>query len=65
MKTPKQELEPIDAAAAQMGNSALAGGEVVGVDLPAREVLLPRERIPFDYLILATGAQHSYFGRNE
>jgi NADH dehydrogenase/putative oxidoreductase len=38
---------------------------VVGVDSPAREVLLPGERIPFDYLILATGAQHSYFGRNE
>ena len=31
----------------------------------AREVLLPAERIAFDYLILATGARHSYFGRDE
>ena len=35
------------------------------MDHAAREVLLPEERIPFDYLILATGAQHSYFGRDE
>jgi NADH dehydrogenase/putative oxidoreductase len=40
-------------------------GEVIGVDNDAREVLLSGERIPFDYLILATGAQHSYFGRDE
>ena len=26
---------------------------------------LPEERIPFDYLIVATGARHSYFGRDE
>jgi NADH:ubiquinone reductase (H+-translocating) len=40
-------------------------GEVVGVDTAARSVVLANRQIPFDYLIIATGAQHSYFGRDE
>src|SRR5215831_4345489 len=40
-------------------------GEVVGVDTQARRVLLADQQIPYDYLVLATGAAHSYFGRDE
>jgi len=40
-------------------------GEVTGIDPAAREVLLDTARIRFDTLILATGARHSYFGRDE
>ena len=40
-------------------------GEVVGVDRAAREVLLAGKRLVFDYLVLATGARHSYFGHDE
>ena len=40
-------------------------GEVTGVDTAAREVLLAEQRIPYDYLVLATGAAHSYFGRDD
>ena len=40
-------------------------GEVRGVDASTREVLLEGRRIPYDYLILATGARHSYFGKEE
>src|SRR5262245_21191991 len=36
------------------------------VDVARRRVVLrDRDEIPFDYLILATGAGHSYFGRDE
>jgi NADH dehydrogenase FAD-containing subunit len=56
---------PIRSILRDQRNVAVRLGEVVGVDNAAREVRLPEERIPFDYLILATGAQHSYFGRDE
>jgi len=56
---------PIRSILRDQRNVAVRLGEVVGVDNVAREVLLPEERIPFDYLILATGAQHSYFGQDE
>ena len=39
---------------------------VVGVDTAAKRVLLDGGgAVPFDYLILATGAQHAYFGHDD
>ena len=41
-------------------------GEVVGFDLDRRVVLLDGvEEVAFDYLLVATGATHSYFGHHE
>jgi NADH dehydrogenase FAD-containing subunit len=45
-------------------------GEVTGVDTVARQILVDnadRKQVPlsYDYLILATGVQHSYFGHEE
>ncbi len=37
--------------------------EARSVDLAAKEVLLDEGTAPYDYLIVATGARHSYFGR--
>jgi NADH dehydrogenase/putative oxidoreductase len=56
---------PIRSILRDQRNVTVRLGEVIGVDSAAREVLLAAERIPFDYLIVATGAQHSYFGRGE
>lgn len=39
--------------------------EVVGFDLTRRIVQLPDLEIPFDYMVVASGAQHSYFGHDE
>ena len=39
--------------------------EVVGFDLARKVVQLPDLEIPFDYLVVASGAQHSYFGHDE
>ncbi|HKW19161.1 MAG TPA: NAD(P)/FAD-dependent oxidoreductase [Terriglobales bacterium] len=39
--------------------------EVVDFDLNRRVVKLPELEIPYDYLVVAAGAQHSYFGHEE
>ena len=51
-------------------NVTVAMAEVTGVDVANRRVLVdylgqPDTPFEYDYLILATGASHSYFGRNE
>jgi NADH dehydrogenase FAD-containing subunit/uncharacterized membrane protein YphA (DoxX/SURF4 family) len=38
---------------------------VTGIDTEKRLVLTERREIPYDYLVLATGATHSYFGKDE
>ena len=40
-------------------------GDVVDFDLQQRRVKLSDLEIPYDYLIVATGARHSYFGHDE
>ena len=36
--------------------------EVQSVDVEARVVRTAEREIPYDYLIIATGSRHSYFG---
>ena len=40
-------------------------GEVVGFDVGRRLVMLADEQIPYDYLVIAAGASHAYFGHDE
>lgn len=40
-------------------------GTVTGVNTAKQEVMVGAQRIPYDYLVLATGATHSYFGRED
>src|SRR5882672_12176375 len=40
-------------------------GEVTGFDLERKIVKLADDEIPFDYLIVAAGASHAYFGHDE
>lgn len=39
--------------------------EVLDIDIEAREVVGEESRFAYDYLIVASGAHHSYFGRDE
>lgn len=39
-------------------------GTVIGVDAQKQSVILKEQEIPYDYLVLATGATHSYFGKD-
>jgi NADH dehydrogenase len=40
-------------------------GEVQSVDVQGRRVVVADEEVAYDYLVLATGATHSYFGHEE
>lgn len=39
-------------------------GTVTGIDIQVREVLLGSKRVSYDYLVIATGATHGYFGKD-
>jgi NADH dehydrogenase len=38
---------------------------VTGVDLARKEVVTDNRRLPYDYLVIATGARHAYFGHDD
>ncbi len=68
--TPSQIATPIRSILRKQKNVTVVLAEVTGVDKERKCVLVStvdRERVPvaYDYLILATGATHSYFGHNE
>jgi NADH:ubiquinone reductase (H+-translocating) len=68
--TPSQIATPIRSIFRKQKNVTVILGEVTGVDKERKCVFASdadRERVPvaYDYLILATGATHSYFGHNE
>lgn len=56
---------PIRSLLRDQANARVLLGEVSGVDTERREVRLDDRRLAYDYLVLATGASHSYFGRDE
>ena len=64
-------LSPADIAAPIRGilgaqsNATVRLATVSGVDVARREVVADGQRIAYDYLILATGAQHAYFGHDD
>ena len=64
-------LSPADIAAPVRGilgkyeNIEVMLAEVQAVDVQARLVRTAEREIKYDYLILATGARHSYFGHDE
>jgi NADH dehydrogenase FAD-containing subunit/uncharacterized membrane protein YphA (DoxX/SURF4 family) len=56
---------PIRSLLRDQVNARVLLGEVTGVDTAGHSVCLGARRIPYDYLVLATGASHSYFGKDE
>jgi NADH:quinone reductase (non-electrogenic) len=46
-------------------NARVIHAEAQKIDVAAREVVTSAGKYPYDYLVLATGAQHSYFGHEE
>ena len=49
----------------RQSNTRVLMGEVTAVDPARRVVMLDAGPIAYDYLVLATGATHGYFGRDE
>ena len=68
--TPAQIATPIRGILRKQKNITVILGEVTGVDKERKCVFVSnadheRVAVPYDYLILASGATHSYFGHNE
>lgn len=62
---PADVAVPIRSILRRQKNVRVLLGRVTGVDAAARELKLGDRRIPYDVLILATGARHAYFGHDE
>jgi NADH dehydrogenase len=56
---------PIRAVLARQRNTRVWMAEVIGVDLPRMKVVLADGELDYDYLVLAAGSRHSYFGHDE
>lgn len=56
---------PIRAILASQRNADVILADAVRIDVDRREVVLADGTVPYDRLIVATGATHSYFGHDE
>ena len=64
--SPADIAQPIRSILRNHLNTQVLMDEVVSIDVSARSVTLASgARLPYDYLVLATGATHSYFGHPE
>lgn len=64
--SPADIAAPIRAILRNDANTRVLLDRVAGIDAPGRRVLLAEGApVAYDWLILATGARHSYFGRDD
>jgi NADH:ubiquinone reductase (H+-translocating) len=56
---------PIRAILRRQKNANVLLAEVVSVDVEARRVILKEGKLSYDFLILAAGGRHAYFGHDE
>jgi NADH dehydrogenase len=63
--SPADIAAPVRAVLSKCKNVEVILAEVQSVDVDAKKVKTVDLEIDYDYLILATGARHSYFGHNE
>ncbi|MGD0479071.1 MAG: NAD(P)/FAD-dependent oxidoreductase [Terracidiphilus sp.] len=64
--SPADIAQPIRSILRNQRNTEVLMDEVVGIDISARQVeLASGAQLSYDYLVLATGATHSYFGHDE
>jgi NADH dehydrogenase len=63
--SPGEIAAPIRSILRSHKNVEVLMAEVTGFDLERRVVETRETELPYDYLIVAAGAQHSYFGRDD
>jgi NADH dehydrogenase len=64
--SPADIAQPIRTILRRNENTQVLMDEVTGIDVAQREISLGSgARFSYDYLVLATGATHSYFGKDE
>jgi NADH dehydrogenase len=62
---PSEIAAPIRRILRKQANTEVILGNAKGIDADAQKVLLADGEVSYDYLILATGAGHSYFGHED
>jgi NADH dehydrogenase len=64
--SPANIAQPIRTILRRQANTQVLMDEVLGIDVEQRQVSLGSgARLSYDYLVLATGATHSYFGHDD
>src|SRR5437667_5693524 len=63
--SPADIAAPVRAVLSKCKNTEVMLAEVQSVDVNAKKIKTTDTEITYDFLILATGARHSYFGHNE
>ncbi len=63
--SPADIAAPVRAILSRWKNMEVILAEVQSVDVAAKKIKTTDMEIPYDFLILATGARHSYFGHDE
>lgn len=63
--SPADVATPIRGLFRSDGNVRVVMGEVGSVDTAAKTVTFGQNSLDYDHLVLATGASHSYFGKDE
>jgi NADH dehydrogenase len=56
---------PIRAILRRQANATVLMETVAGIDVAKRSVLIGRQCLRYDFLVVATGALHAYFGHDE
>ena len=64
MLSPADIATPVRGLFRDQFNARVLLGRVTDVDTEAQAIVLRERRIGYDYLVLATGTRHSYFGRD-
>ena len=62
--SPADIASPIRGILHRQQNASVILAKVSGVDVAGKEIVAESRRIPFDYLVVATGAEHAYFGND-
>ncbi|AFY45686.1 NAD(P)/FAD-dependent oxidoreductase [Nostoc sp. PCC 7107] len=62
--SPADISSPLRSVLSKSKNTTVLLGEVNNIDPQAQQVFLGDQAIPYDTLIVATGAKHSYFGKD-
>lgn len=63
--SPADIAVPIRTLLRDQPNCRVLMGRVSGVNTQDKAVMIGEQQIPYDYLVLATGARHSYFGKDD
>ena len=63
--SPGEIASPLRAVLHKQRNTEVIMGEVRDIDVANRRVILADAEVPYDDLIIATGATHHYFGNDQ